>query len=111
MLIRVYDRTEKISTEIKVDNKTTLTNLAFIIGEVFNLDMHGHAFKFCNNIRNEYASSESYLSPDSEFPEGFHGEITTGLVACESFFNTIGKKNLFIQDLGDCNEFILTRKN
>ena len=104
MVLRVYEKSTQKFTILSINHKTTLTDLAFKIGDFFDLDMFGHTFKFCTNIRNQ-SKGESYYEHFDE-DEQQH----TDIISCESVLNNIGKKLLFVQDLGDDNKLIITRK-
>ncbi len=109
MEIRVYDKQNKISIILPINSITTLTELAHQIGYCFYLDMFGHTFEFCNSLR----GNKKYLSyEDEEYFDTIDESETvkSTKTLCSIAFKNIGDKLLFVQDLGDCNEFILTRK-
>ena len=105
MTFKVYDKQTKESLPVKVSDEATLMNLAFVIGNKFGLDMFGHAFLFSTNLRNEY--KDKVFTGSSADGDDENEEV---LIKCSEVFAEVGHKLLFIQDLGDCNRFIVTRK-
>lgn len=93
---------------IEFDDNATLTQLAYFIGDIFGLDMFGHSFVFEYLIergkRLTY-SDEEYFDEDDEWED-----CKSTKTKCIDALPNIGYKLKFIQDLGDCNTFVITRQ-
>lgn len=112
MEIKVYDKKKRTSQILTVGDNVTLTELAHAIGLYFNLEMFGHTFLFCVKLR-RYSNYRDFLVYNDEtyfdkINERDNNKSTN--IKCLFAFNKVGSKLLFVQDLGDQNEFIITRK-
>ena len=112
MEFKVYDKQNRISKKLVVNDSLTLTNLAHEIGRKFCLDMFGHSFEFCVKLR-RYSNYTDFLVYNNDecfdkINERDNNKSTN--TKCSIAFSEVGSKLLFVQDLGDQNEFIVTRK-
>jgi len=98
MTFKVYNKGIKKSIKVELSNKCTLSNLAFAIAVDFDLDIDGHTYMFCKNLRRMYVGKQ-YIEDD---------ELQ---IKCSKVFSSVGEKLLFVQDLGELNQFIVTFSN